>query len=65
MRSRVSERTTWGAIGSYFLSLFAFGGTIFLTAGMPSAFVVLVGESKSVAVMLGYVSAYWFAADET
>jgi hypothetical protein len=24
-----------------------------------------VGESKTVAVMAGYLSAYWFAVDET
>jgi hypothetical protein len=25
---------------------------------------VLVGENKSVALMIGYLSAYWFAVDE-
>jgi hypothetical protein len=50
---------------SYFLSVFAFGGLLFLDPRMPIAFVVVVGESKSVAVMVGYLSAYWFAVDET
>jgi hypothetical protein len=53
------------AIASYFLSLFAFGGTFFLSPRLPIALVVAVGESKSVAVMAGYLSAYWFAVDET
>jgi len=64
-RNRVSERAVWAAISSYFLSLFAFGGTFFLYPRIPIVFVVLVGESKSVAVMVGYLSAYWFAVDET
>jgi hypothetical protein len=64
-RNRVSERAVWAAISSYFLSLFAFGGTFFLYSRIPIVFVVLVGESKSVAVMVGYLSAYWFAVDET
>ena len=63
-RGRVSERAMWAAIASYFLSLFAFGGTFFLYPGLPIVFVILVGESKSVAVMIGYLSAYWFAVDE-
>jgi len=45
--------------------LFAFGGLMFLTPGIPIVFVVLVGESKSVAVIAGYLSAYWFAVDQT
>jgi len=65
VRDRVSERAMWAAIASYFLSLFAFGGTFFLYPGLPAVFVIVVGESKSVAVMVGYLSAYWFAVDET
>jgi glycosyl transferase family 87 len=63
--SRVSDRTVWAAMLSYFLSLFAFGGLLFLDPRFPIAFVVLVAECKSVAVMVGYLSAYWFATDET
>jgi Glycosyltransferase family 87 len=62
---RVSDRTVWAAMLSYFLSVFAFGGLLFLDPRFPIAFVVLVAESKSVAVMVGYLSAYWFATDET
>lgn len=64
VHERVSNRAMWAAIGSYFLSLFAFGGLIFLTPAIPIVFVVLVGESKSVAVIAGYLSAYWFAVDQ-
>lgn len=64
-RGRVSERAIWAAMASYFLSMFAFGGTFFLYPGLPLVFVIIVGESKSVAVMVGYLSAYWFAVDET
>lgn len=63
--NRVSERTIWAAMLSYFLSVFAFGGLLFLDPRLPVVFVVMVGESKSVAVMVGYLSAYWFAVDET
>jgi hypothetical protein len=63
--NRVSDRTVWAAMLSYFLSVFAFGGLLFLDPRFPIAFVVLVAESKSVAVMVGYLSAYWFATDET
>jgi Glycosyltransferase family 87 len=65
VRNRTSERALWAAIVSYFLSLFAFGGLLFLGPSFPIVFVVLVGESKTVAVMAGYLSAYWFAVDET
>ena len=65
VRNRVSNRAIWAAMLSYFLSVFAFGGLLFLDPRMPIAFVVLVGESKSVAVMVGYLSAYWFAVDGT
>ena len=65
VRNRVSNRAIWAALLSYFLSVFAFGGLLFLDPRMPIAFVVVVGESKSVAVMVGYLSAYWFAVDET
>jgi len=61
---RVSERTIWAAVISYFLSQFAFGGLVFLNPRFPIALFVLVGESKSFAVMAGYLSAYWFALDE-
>jgi glycosyl transferase family 87 len=64
-RNRASERSLWAAIVSYFLSVFAFGGLLFLDPRLPIVFVVMVGESKSVAVMVGYLSAYWFAVDET
>jgi len=63
--NRVSNRAIWAAMLSYFLSVFAFGGLLFLDPRLPIAFVVLVGESKSVAVMVGYLSAYWFAVDAT
>jgi Glycosyltransferase family 87 len=65
VRDRVSARAIWAAIASYFLSLFAFGGIFFLYPGVPLVFTIVVGESKSVAVMVGYLSAYWFAVDET
>ena len=65
VRNRVSNRAIWAAMLSYFLSVFAFGGLLFLDPRMPIAFVVVVGESKSVAVMVGYLSAYWFAVDGT
>jgi Glycosyltransferase family 87 len=65
VRNRVSNRAIWAAMLSYFLSVFAFGGLLFLDPRMPIAFVVVVGESKSVAVMVGYLSAYWFAVDES
>jgi hypothetical protein len=65
VRNRVSERTIWAAMLSYFLSVFAFGGLLFLDPRLPVVFVVIVGESKSVAVMVGYLSAYWFAVGET
>jgi hypothetical protein len=65
VREQVSTRAMWAAMGSYLLSLFAFGGLMFLTPGSPIVFFVLVGESKSVAVIAGYLSAYWFAVDET
>jgi hypothetical protein len=65
VRNRVSERVLWAAMVSYFLSVFAFGGLLFLDPRFPIVFVVLVGESKTVAVMVGYLSAYWFAVDET
>ena len=64
-RNRASERSLWAALVSYFLSVFAFGGLLFLDPRLPIVFVVMVGESKSVAVMAGYLSAYWFAVDET
>jgi hypothetical protein len=64
VHNRASERALWAAIASYFLSLFAFGGLLLLDPRLPIVFVVLVGESKSVAVMAGYLSAYWFAVDE-
>ena len=63
--NRVSGRTVWAAMLSYFLSVFAFGGLLFLDPRFPIAFVVLVAECKSIAVMVGYLSAYWFATDET
>jgi hypothetical protein len=65
VREQVSTRAMWAAMGSYLLSLFAFGGLMFLTPGSPIVFFVLVGESKSVAVIAGYLSAYWLAVDET
>ncbi|MGA8056814.1 MAG: glycosyltransferase family 87 protein [Candidatus Binataceae bacterium] len=65
VRNRVSERAIWAAMVSYFLSLFAFGGLLLLDPRLPIVFVVLVGESKSIALMVGYLSAYWFAVDET
>ena len=61
--NRVSDRTTWAAMLSYFLSVFAFGGLLFLDPRLPIAFVVLVAECKSIAVVVGYLSAYWFAID--
>ena len=64
VHNRASERALWAAIASYFLSLFAFGGLLLLDPRLPIVFVVVVGESKSVAVMAGYLSAYWFAVDE-
>ena len=64
-RNRVSERAIWAAMLSYFLSVFAFGGLLLLDPRLPIVFVILVGESKTVAVMMGYLSAYWFAVDET
>jgi hypothetical protein len=64
-RNRASGRSLWAAIVSYFLSMFAFGGLLFLDPRLPIVFVIVVGESKSVAVMVGYLSAYWFAVDET
>ncbi len=63
--NRVSERAMWAAMLSYFLSVFAFGGVLLLDPRLPVVFVILVGESKTVAVMVGYLSAYWFAIDET
>lgn len=63
-RNRASTRAMWAAMVSYFLSLFAFGGLMFFTPSIPTVFVVFVGESKSVAVMAGYLSAYWFAVDQ-
>jgi hypothetical protein len=45
--------------------VFAFGGLLLLDPRLPIVFVILVGESKTVAVMMGYLSAYWFAVDET
>ena len=63
-QDRVSERTIWAAIVSYILSLFAFGGLIFLTPSSPVILAIIVGESKAIAAMIGYLSAYWFAADE-
>jgi glycosyl transferase family 87 len=65
LRSRVSERAIWAAMLSYFLSVFAFGGLLLLDPRLPIVFVVVVGECKTVAVMVGYLSAYWFAVDET
>ena len=65
MRNRVSGRAIWAAIVSYFLSMLAFAGTGFLDPRLPVVFVIIVGESKSVAMMAGYLSAYWFAVDET
>jgi len=65
VRNRVSERAIWAAMLSYFLSVFAFGGLLLLDPRLPIAFVVVVGESKTAAVMTGYLSAYWFAVDET
>ncbi|HEY2523612.1 MAG TPA: glycosyltransferase family 87 protein [Candidatus Binataceae bacterium] len=62
---RVSDRTVWAAMLSYFLSVFAFGGLLFLDPRFPIAFVVLVAECKSIAVIVGYLSAYWFATDGT
>jgi Glycosyltransferase family 87 len=64
-RNRVSGRAIWAAMLSYFLSVFAFGGLVLLDPRLPIVFVILVGESKTVAVMVGYLSAYWFAVDET
>jgi hypothetical protein len=64
-RNRVSERAIWAAMLSYFLSVFAFGGLLLLDPRLPIVFVILVGESKTAAVMVGYLSAYWFAVDET
>jgi hypothetical protein len=64
-RNRASERAIWAAMLSYFLSVFAFGGLLLLDPRLPIVFVVVVGESKTVAVMVGYLSAYWFAVDET
>ena len=64
-RNRVSGRAIWAAMLSYFLSVFAFGGLLLLDPRLPIVFVILVGESKTVAVMVSYLSAYWFAVDET
>jgi len=64
-RNRASIRAMWAAMVSYFLSLFAFGGLFYLQPNFPLICYVLVGESKSVALMVGYLSAYWFAVDET
>ncbi|MFZ1118779.1 MAG: glycosyltransferase family 87 protein [Candidatus Binataceae bacterium] len=65
VRNQASTRAIWAAMVSYFLSLFAFGGLLLLDPRLPIVFVVLVGESKSIALMVGYLSAYWFAVDET
>jgi len=64
-RNRVSERAIWATMLSYFLSVFAFGGLLLLDPRLPIVFMILVGESKTAAVMVGYLSAYWFAVDET
>ena len=63
-RSSASLRTMWAAMTSYFLSLFAFGGLIYTGLRFLPA-VVVVAESKSVAVMVGYLAAYWFTVDDT
>jgi hypothetical protein len=65
VHNQVSERVLWAAMVSYFLSIFAFGGLLFLDPRLPIVFAVLVGESKTIAMMVGYLSAYWFAVDET
>jgi hypothetical protein len=65
VRNRASARAKYAAMVSYFLSLFAFGGLLFLKPNFPIICFVLVGESKSAALMAGYLSAYWFAVDET
>ena len=65
VRNRASTRAMWAALVSYFLSLFAFGGLVYLKPNFPLIWFVLVGESKSIALMVGYLSAYWFTVDET
>jgi Glycosyltransferase family 87 len=62
-RNRASSRTMWAAMISYFLSLFAFGGLVFTGLGSLPA-VVVVAECKSVAVIVGYLAAYWFTVDD-
>ena len=63
--NRVSKRAIWAAMLSYFLSVFAFGGLLLLDPRLPILFVIVLGECKTIAVMAGYLSAYWFAVDET
>jgi hypothetical protein len=66
IRSRVSTRVEWAAIASYFLSLFAFGGLVLIRPGaLKLPLMVVIGETKTVSLLVAYLSAYWFAADWT
>jgi Glycosyltransferase family 87 len=63
VRNRASVRAQWAAIASYFLSQFAFGGLMFVGPGFLPG-LILVGESKTLAAIVGYASAYWLVVDE-
>lgn len=63
LAKHVGAKVLWAAMLSYFLSLFAFGGLILVRPGRLILLTILVGESKSAALLLAYLSAYWFAVN--
>jgi hypothetical protein len=64
-RGRANHRAIWMAVASFMLIALSTGGRSAFGPHPLGALAVTVAECSFVSLAMAYVSAYWFAADET
>jgi hypothetical protein len=64
-RGRANHRAIWMAVASFMLIALSTGGRSAFGPHPQGALAVTVAECSFVSLAMAYVSAYWFAADET
>lgn len=64
-RGRASNRAIWMAVASFLLIALSTDGRTAFGPHATSALAIMVAEGSFLSLMMVYVSAYWFVADET